>query len=79
MRRFKITGLPLIILGAIICAGDVSITAISLYKRYLEFADHGYYDSFLQYFWEVGKTALLGAVLIGGILVAIGIFQLKRK
>lgn len=79
MNTIGIVGLSLILLGVAICAVGISVNLIYLYERYQGFAEHGYFDSFLHYYYAVGKGNLLTSVLIGAIPVGSGIYLMRRK
>lgn len=79
MNTIGIVGLSLILLGVAICAVGISVNLIYLYERYQGFAEHGYFDSFLHYYYAVGKGNLLTSVLIGAIPAVSGIYLMRRK
>ena len=69
----------LIVAGIAVCALGISIHIVYLYDRYQHFANHHYYDSFLQYYLAVGKGNVAISLLIGAIPVGIGIAILRWK
>ena len=69
----------LIMLGVAICTAGISIHIVYLYDRYQGFADNGYFDSFLHYYYAVGKGNLVSSILLGMIPVGIGISLLRKK
>ena len=69
----------LIMLGIAVCSAGISIHVVYLYDRYQGFAEHGYFDSFLHYYYAVGKGNLVSSMLIGMIPVGIGIYLLRKK
>ena len=69
----------LIMLGIAVCTAGISIHLVYLYDRYQGFAEHGYFDSFLHYYYAVGKGNLVASMLIGMIPVGIGIYLLRKK
>ena len=68
----------LIMLGIAICTVGISVHVVYLYDRYQGFAQHGYFDSFLHYYYAVGKGNLVSSILLGMIPVGIGIYLLKK-
>ena len=86
MKRSKVIGISLMILatalimlGVAICTAGISIHIVYLYDRYQGFADNGYFDSFLHYYYAVGKGNLVSSILLGMIPVGIGIYLLRKK
>ena len=79
MKQSKIIGILLMILGIAVCVAGIGIHIVYLYDRYQGFAEHGYFDSFLHYYYAVGKGNLLTSVLIGAIPAASGIYLMRRK
>ena len=75
----KIFGILLILLGVAVCATGIGINATHFYERYQGFAEHGYYDSFLHYFWAVGKANALCSVVIGCLPTGAGIYCITKK
>ena len=69
----------LIMLGIAVCTAGISIHLVYLYDRYQGFAEHGYFDSFLHYYYAVGKGNLVSSILLGMIPVGIGIYLLRKK
>ena len=69
----------LIMLGIAVCTVGISVHIVCLYDRYQGFAQHGYFDSFLHYYYAVGKGNLVSSILLGMIPVGIGIYLLHRK
>ena len=69
----------LIMLGIAVCTIGISVHAVYLYDRYQGFAGHGYFDSFLHYYYAVGKGNLVSSILLGMIPVGIGIYLLRKK
>ena len=68
----------LIMLGVAVCTAGISIHIVYLYDRYQGFAENGYFDSFLHYYYAVGKGNLVSSILLGMIPVGIGIYLLKK-
>ncbi len=86
MKRSKIIGISLMILatalimlGVAICTAGISIHIVYLYDRYQGFAENGYFDSFLHYYYVVGKGNLVSSILLGMIPVGTGIYLLRKK
>ena len=86
MKRSKIIETSLIILatalimlGIAACTAGISIHLVYLYDRYQGFAEYGYFDSFLHYYYAVGKGNLVSSILLGMIPVGIGIYLLRKK
>ena len=86
MKRSKIVRISLIILaaalimiGIAVCTAGISIHIVYLYDRYQGFADNGYFDSFLHYYYAVGKGNLVSSILLGMIPTGIGIYLLRKK
>ena len=86
MKRSKIIGIflmilatALIMLGVAVCTAGISIHIVYLYDRYQGFADNGYFDSFLHYYYAVGKGNLVSSILLGMIPAGIGIYLLRKK
>ena len=86
MKRSKIIGISLMILatalimlGIAVCTAGISIHIVYLYDRYQSFAEYGYFDSFLHYYYAVGKGNLVSSILLGMIPVGIGIYLLRKK
>ena len=86
MNRSKIISISLIILavalimlGIAVCTAGISIHIVYLYDRYQGFAENGYFDSFLHYYYAVGKGNLVSSILLGMIPVGIGIYILQKK
>ena len=69
----------LIMLGISVCTAGISIHIVYLYDRYQGFAEYGYFDSFLHYYYAVGKGNLVSSILLGMIPVGIGIYLLRKK
>ena len=69
----------LIMLGVAVCTTGISVHIVYLYDRYQGFAENGYFDSFLHYYYAVGKGNLVSSILLGMIPVGIGIYLLHRK
>ena len=74
----KILAVALIMLGVAVCTAGISIHIVYLYDRYQGFAENGYFDSFLHYYYAVGKGNLVSSILLGMIPVGIGIYLLKK-
>ena len=68
-----ILAVSLIMLGIAVCTAGISIHIVYLYDRYQGFAEYGYFDSFLHYYYSVGKGNLVSSILLGMIPVGIGI------
>ena len=86
MKRSKIIELSLVILaaalimlGVAVCTAGISIHIVYLYDRYQGFAEHGYFDSFLHYYYAVGKGNLVSSMLLGMVPVGIGVYLLRKK
>ena len=86
MKRSKIIRISLvclatalIMLGIAVCTAGISIHIVYLYDRYQGFAANGYFDSFLHYYYAVGKGNLVFSMLLGMIPVGIGIYLLQKK
>ena len=86
MKRSKIIGISLMILatallmlGVAICTAGISIHIVYLYDRYQGFAENGYFDSFLHYYYAVGKGNLVSSILLGMIPVGTGIYLLQKN
>lgn len=69
----------LIMLGVAVCTAGISIHIVYLYDRYQGFAEHGYFNSFLHYYYAVGKGNLAASMLLGMVPVGIGIYLLRKK
>ena len=69
----------LIMLGIAVCTVGISVHVVYLYDRYQSFAQHGYFDSFLHYYYAVGKGNLVSSILLGMIPVGLGIYLLRRS
>lgn len=69
----------LIMLGIAVCTVGISIHIVYLYDRYQGFAEHGYFDSFLHYYYAVGKGNLAVSMLLGMVPVGIGVHLLRKK
>lgn len=69
----------LIMLGIAVCTVGISVHIVYLYDRYQGFAENGYFDSFLHYYYAVGKGNLVSSILLGMIPVGIGVFLLRKK
>ena len=74
-----ILAVSLIMLGIAVCTAGISIHIVYLYVRYQGFAEYGYFDSFLHYYYAVGKGNLVSSILLGMIPVGIGIYLLRKK
>ena len=74
-----ILAVSLIMLGIAVCTAGISIHIVYLYDRYQGFAEYGYFDSFLHYYYSVGKGNLVSSILLGMIPVGIGIYLLRKK
>lgn len=68
----------LIMLGIAVCTVGISVHVVYLYDRYQSFAQHGYFDSFLHYYYAVGKGNLVSSILLGMIPVGTGIYLLQK-
>ena len=86
MKRSKIIEISLMILaaalimlGVAVCTAGISIHIVYLYDRYQGFPENGYFNSFLHYYYAVGKGNLVSSILLGMIPVGIGIYLLHRK
>ena len=69
----------LIMLGVAVCTAGISIHIVYLYDRYQGFAEHGYFNSFLHYYYAVGKGNLAASMLLGMVPVGIGVYLLRKK
>ena len=78
MNSQKMIGLGLILLGTVICTVGISVNLTHFYERYQGFAEHGYYDSFLHYYWAVGKANAFFSVVCGGIPAIAGMWVIKK-
>lgn len=76
MKRNKVIGVLLILLGIAICAVWLGSFTMTIYERHVAY---GYYDSFSEYFWTVGKSDLVLSVLFGSIPASVGIYFLCKK
>ena len=74
-----ILAVSLIMLGIAVCTAGISIHIVYLYDRYQGFAEYGYFDSFLHYYYAVGRGNLASSILLGMIPVGIGIYLLRKK
>lgn len=74
-----ILAVALIMLGVTVCAAGISIHIVYLYDRYQGFAEYGYFDSFLHYYYAVGKGNLVSSMLLGMVPVGIGVYLLRKK
>ena len=74
-----ILAVSLIMLGIAVCTAGISIHIVYLYDRYQGFAEYGYFDAFLHYYYAVGKGNLVSSILLGMIPVGIGIYLLRKK
>ena len=86
MKRSRMTEIALIMLaaalvmlGIAVCTAGISIHVVYLYDRYQGFAEHDYFDSFLHYYYAVGKGNLISSMLLGMVPVGIGIYLLRKK
>lgn len=86
MKRSKINEISLMILaaalimlGVAVCTAGISIHIVHLYDRYQGFAENGYFDSFLHYYYAVGKGNLVSSVLLGMVPAGIGVYLLRKK
>lgn len=79
MKRQRLIGIAWILLGIAVFCVWFGIAVSRLYGRWLGFRDHGYWDTFLAYFWQVGKTDLALSFLLGSIPVLTGIYFLRKK
>ena len=86
MKRSKIIEISLMILaaalimlGVAVCTAGISFHIVYLYDRYQGFAENGYFDSFLHYYYAVGKGNLVSSMLLGMVPVGIGVYLLRKK
>ena len=86
MKRSKIIEISLMILaaalimlGVAVCTAGISIHIVYLYDRYQGFAENGYFDSFLHYYYAVGKGNLVSSMLLGMVPAGIGVYFLRKK
>ena len=83
-RKFKENPLRilagiLIMLGIVVCIAGIGIHIVYLHDRYQGFAENGYFDSFLHYYYAVGKGNLAVYVFLGIIPAGVGMFLLRKK
>ena len=69
----------LIMLGIAVCTTGISVHIVYLYDKYQGFAENGYFDSFLHYYYTVGKGNLVISTLLGMVPAGIGVFLLRKK
>ena len=74
-----ILAVALIMLGVAVCTVGISIHIVYLYDRYQVFAENGYFDSFLHYYYAVGKGNLVSSILLGMVPVGIGVYLMRKK
>ena len=86
MKRSKIIEISLMILaaalimlGVAVCTAGISIHIVYLYDRYQGFAENGYFDSFLHYYYAVGKGNLVSSMLLGMVPAGIGVYLQRKK
>ena len=78
MKKRKITGILLILLGIAICAVGIGVFTAVLWGRY-EKNVHWYFETFWEYFWAVSKANMLFSAIAGIIPVGIGTYLLCTK
>ena len=81
MKHTKLIGIlatVLIVLGTAFCAAGISIHVVYLYDKYQSFAEFDYFDSFLHYYYAVGKGNMVSSILLSMIPVGIGVFLLRK-
>lgn len=76
MKHKKVIGILLILIGIAICTLWFGSFALKIYHR---FVTYGYYDSYLEYLWTVGKSDFVLSVFFGSIPAAVGIYFLCKK
>lgn len=72
-------GSLLICVGIAVCAAGIGFHIAYLRQRYQSFAENGYFDSFRNYYWSVGKSNLAASIFIGAIPAGIGVYFLHKK
>lgn len=72
-------GILLILLGIAVSATGIGFHIVYLRERYQSFAENGYFDSFQNYYWSVGKGNLVASILIGAVPAGIGTYFLSKK
>ena len=72
-------GILLILLGVAVSTTGIGFHIAYLRERYQSFAENGYFDSFRDYYWAVGKGNLAASILIGAVPAGIGVYFLHKK
>ena len=80
MKKGKIWGVALIVSGITLAIALLLIFWQGLYvQRWLPIVSHNYWNSFWDYYWDVGKTNTILCLLAGTIPAAAGIYLLCKK
>ena len=72
-------GILLLLFGIAVGAMGIGFHIAYLRERYQSFAENGYFDSFRDYYWAVGKGNLAASILIGAVPAGIGVYFLHKK
>ena len=78
MKKAKVLGILLILLGIAICATGIGVFTAVLWERY-ERVVYWHFDTFADYFWAVSKSNMACAFLAGCIPAGIGTYLLRCK
>jgi hypothetical protein len=67
MKRRKVIGLVLMLSSIVLCAILVAAVVFYFHQRYLGILanGHDFWPTFGDYFWQVSKTDLVCAILVG--------------
>lgn len=80
MKKEKIWGISLIVSGITVAIALLVIFWQGLYmQKWLPIASAGYWDTFWDYYWEIGKTNTILCLLAGMIPAGMGTYLLIRK